>query len=108
MRKGEGCGKLGVSAGHRVGGGVLGRGKARLQGVSEGQEVAASRRAESETRCVGEVRQGWVAYEMETKVAERRSGTPGLGLWGTLRAGAPRGLGSGSASEARIAVEWAL
>lgn len=42
----------------------------------------------------------WVAYGMGSRVAERRSGTPGLGLEAVLRAG-PRG-GSGAGVRERL------
>ncbi|WP_132930096.1 hypothetical protein [Mycobacteroides abscessus] len=79
--------------------------KARSQGVSCGQEVAASRRAESEPRCVGEIRRGWltrVAYGMVVRVAERASGAPGFVVQGVLRVGLRGGSGAG----VRVVLEW--
>lgn len=79
--------------------------KARSQGVSCGQLVAASAVPWPRHGAVGASGGCWSAYGMGSRVAESRYGTGEMGLWGTLRAGVMRGLGSGSSRGARMAVE---
>lgn len=82
--------------------GRAGKRKARWEGVSASQRVAASRRAELEARCAASLGGRWRAYGLVMWVDERRSGTPGLGLWGTLR----RALRGGSGAGVRERLGW--
>lgn len=88
-----------------VGAGVLGRGKARSQGVSEGQEVAASAvpwRSHGAVGASGGVLGGLRNGEMSGREALWRSR---FGPRRRLTGGAERRLGSGCVSVARMAVE---